>query len=163
MLLGGLAAPAVQAPADLKEALRDPARVFPAFQALMGEGLYAKAYNACLSPGTHRRVSAEEFQIAFSAFGAARRLVASFRVHGVDAAAGTLRVCSPEFGAGRELRLERLRTIWLLDLSPGDIEYFRGRTLSWFRFQAKRADGWHFAYPPDWSFAPMARNCGCGK
>ncbi len=163
-LLAAVAAvPSSQEGTDLREALRDPAKVFPAFQGLMEAGLYTKAYNVCLSAGAHRAVSAEEFQIAFSAFEAARRLVASFRVHAVDAAAGTIRVCSPEFGASRELKLGRLRTIYLLDLDAEDIEYFRGRTLSWFRLQVRRADGWHFAYPPDWSYAPLARECGCKR
>jgi len=158
------AAPGAQETMDLREALKDPARVFPAFQGLMAAGQYTRAYNNCLSPKTRGVIGAEEFQIAFSALDAARLLVASFRVHAVDSAGGALRVCSAEFGASRVLGLSRfLGKVYLLDISRDDFDFFRGRTLSWFRFQVKRADGWHFAYPPDWSYAPMARMCGCGK
>jgi len=159
--MGGLA----DAPGgDLREALRDPAGVFPAFRDLIRAGLYAKAYSACLSPGAHRQVSQEEFQIAFSGFEGIRRLVESLRLHEVNPGAGRIRLCSPEFGASRRIGLVRLRSeIWLLDLTREDLEYFRGRTLDWFRHQVRRADGWHFAYPPDWSYAPKARRCGCGR
>jgi hypothetical protein len=54
-------------------------------------------------------------------------------------------------------------TIHVLDLSPDDVEYLKGRTLGWFRHQTERADGWHFAYPPDWTHAPVGRSCICGK
>jgi hypothetical protein len=161
VLLAGLASWGGQEASDLREALRDPARVFPTFQGLVAEGLHAKAYNVCLSARTREVVGLEEFQIALSAFDAARRLVASFRVQAVDAAGGSLRLCSPEFGAGRTLRLEKFRSIYVLTLTREDFEFFRDRTLSWFRTQVKRADGWHFAYPPDWTNAPVARHGGC--
>lgn len=150
--------------ADLREALRDPSRVFSAFQELIEAGFYTKAYNVCLSPSAHQQISPEEFQIALSAVGGVRRLVGSLRVHEVDPSAGRLHVCSPEFGVSRRLGLVRWRSaIWLLDFTREDIEYFRGRILGWFRHQVRRADGWHFAYPPDWSYAPMARHCGRGQ
>lgn len=163
VVLAGLASAGGQEGPELREALRDPARVFPAFRALVAAGLHAKAYNNCLSPKTREVVSLEEFQIAMIAFGPARRLVASFVVHAADPAGGSVRLCSPEFGATRTLGLERFRSIYTLALTRDDFEFFRDRTLGWFRTQVKRADGWHFAYPPDWTYAPVARHCGCVK
>jgi hypothetical protein len=163
MILAGLASAGGQSAADLREELRDPARVFPAFQHLVAAGLYSKAYNNCLSDRTPAVVGLEEFQIAMSALEAARRLVASFRVHAVDPAGTSVRICSPEFGASRTLGLRKFRTIYTLDMTRDDFEFFRDRTLSWFRTQVRRADGWHFAYPPDWTYAPVARHCGCVK
>jgi hypothetical protein len=81
----------------------------------------------------------------------------------VDAAAGRVRVCNAEFGVGRDLRIVQWQGIWTLDLTNDDIDYLRGRTLAWFRHQTDRADGWHFAYPPDWDYAPLRRACICGK
>ncbi len=147
---------------DLREALRDPERLFPAFQRLVGEGLFTKAYNNCLSAGARRAVSAEEFQVAFSSLEPARRLVAALRVHRADVASGYLLVCGPEFGVRRRIGLERFLSIYVMDLTRADIEYFLDRAKAWLRLQLRRADGWHFAYPPDWSYAPVARNCGCG-
>ena len=54
-------------------------------------------------------------------------------------------------------------TIYALDFSSEDLDFLKGRTLGWYRLQVKRADGWHYAYPPDWTYAPLARTCVCGK
>ena len=53
-------------------------------------------------------------------------------------------------------------TIYVLDFTSDDIEFLKGRP-GLVRLQVKRADGWHYAYPPDWTYAPLARTCGCGK
>jgi len=152
----------------LLKRLQDPAQVFPYFQKLVAEREYAKAQEV-LSPAARRQLPPEAFTITFSAFDASRRLVASFEVH----RAGTLskenasiRVCSREFGSSREIRLERFGVgplwFWSIDLVPDDVEHLKGRAFAWYRHQVKRADGWHFAYPPDWTYAPLGRSCICG-
>lgn len=140
--------------------------MFPVFQELVRAGDLGTAYDL-LSPATKRGLSYEKFYFALSAFEASRRMLLTARVHALDAPAdaktGRIRICGPEFGLGRDLRVAKFVTIWTLELSEEDLEYLRGRALAWFRRQVKRADGWHFAYPPDWTYAPVGRACICGK
>jgi hypothetical protein len=158
LLAGGLF-PAQDRP--LRERLRDPAEAFRVFQELVRAGEFGKAHEL-LSGDARRRLPYEAFVTALTAYETSGRLLAALRVHRADAAAGRLRVCAPEFGFSRDLRIARLMTIWVLDLSPEDLEYFKDRALAWHRHQVKRADGWHFAYPPDWDYAPLRRACICG-
>ena len=60
-------------------------------------------------------------------------------------------------------RIVKFLSINTLDFTSEDIEFLKGRTLGWYRLQVRRADGWHYAYPPDWTYAPLARSCACGK
>jgi hypothetical protein len=146
--------------ADLAERLKDPANVWPAFQDFIRDGLYSRAYDL-VAPGTRKSLSYEIFYITFASFEAPRRLVAKLEVHAAEP--GKIRLCSAEFGASRDLQLAKyLNRIWTLAFTPEDIEFFKGRTLDWYRHQVRRADGWHFAYPPDWTYAPLGRTCGCG-
>ena len=125
-------------------------------------GDYAGAFD-CLHPGSQNEVGGwEGFYLGLTAFDAGRRLVASFEVHALDPEAGRIRVCSREFGLSRDLGLKRLKKVYLLDLTREDIEVLRDRALAWYRLQVRRADGWHFAYPPDWTPASLGRNCKCG-
>jgi len=152
---------AAQEGGDLAERLKEPGNVFPAFQEFVRDGLYSKAYDL-VAPATKRGLSYEAFYIAFASFEAPRRLVAKLEVHRAEA--GRLRLCSSEFGVSLDVKLSKfMGRIWTLEFTPDDIETLKGRTLSWYRRQVKRADGWHFAYPPDWTYAPLARACGCGK
>jgi hypothetical protein len=159
---GCAAAPACPDSDQVAERAKDPAGVFPAFQELVRCGDYGLAHKL-LSPETVKRFPYEAFAIAFTTYEPPRRMIAGAEVHRVDPAAGRIRVCNPEFGVGRELRLAKFHTIYTLDLSSDDIEYLKGRTFAWFRHQTDRADGWHFAYPPDWDYAPLGRSCICGK
>jgi len=146
---------------DLAERLKDPAQVWPAFQEFIRDGQYSKAYDL-VHPGTRKAMSYEIFYIVFASFEAPRRLVARLQVHRTEP--GKIRLCSAEFGASREIRLAKyLNRVWTLEFTPDDIEFFKGRTLEWYRLQVKRADGWHFAYPPDWTYAPLGRTCGCAR
>ncbi len=151
---------------EVRERLKDPAQVFPVFQELLRGGELGRAHEM-LAPATRKALSYEAFYFAFTAFEASGRMIRSARVHAVEAPAeakaGRIRVCGVEFGLGRDLRLARLGEVWLLELTEDDLEYFRGRALAWFRRQVKKADGWHFAYPPDWDYAPVGRRCICGK
>jgi hypothetical protein len=166
--LAVLAAAALQGEPDLPELrkrLADPAQVFPVFRELVAAGRYGTAHEV-LSPAARKAVPVEALTIAFGGVEAARRLVAGLASHATEASgdAGKTRVCGAEFGAARELALSRfLGRIWTLDLTREDVEYFRGRTLGWYRLQVRRADGWHFAYPPDWTYAPLGRGCGCER
>ena len=145
----------------LAERLKDPANVWPAFQEFMKEGQYSKAYDL-VAPATRKWLSYEVFYITFASFEAPRHLVATMQVHRFEP--GKVLLCTPEFGVSREVKLAKfMGKIWTLEFSQDDIEYFKGRTQGWFRHQVNRADGWHFAYPPDWSYAPLARTCACGK
>ncbi len=157
LLLAAIPAPAAQEEEiDLKTVLRDPAALFPAFQKLVARGEYGRAHKFVAG------VTYEEFYAGVASFEAPRRLIATTRQHGVSPEPLRVRLCSPEFGMTREFRLRKLRDIHQLDLG-GEIDYLRDRALSWFRHQKKRADGWHFAYAPDWEYAPLARTCVCGK
>ena len=164
LLLTGILA--LLSPADdvdmdkIRERLQDPAQVFPVFQELVGAGAYGTARNL-LSPGAAKLLPPELFYLTFASFEPPRRLVASLAVH----AAGPekLRVCSKEFGVSRDFRILKFKTIYALEFTSDDIEFLKGRTLGWYRLQVRRADGWHYAYPPDWTYAPLARSCACGK
>lgn len=163
-----LASAVLQAEPDLpalRKRLADPAQAFPVFRELVAAGQYGTAHEL-LSPAARRAVPVEALTLAFGGVEAARRLVAGLEAHATESSgdAGRTRVCGAEFGATRELKLAKfLGRIWTLDLTREDVEYFRGRTLGWYRFQVRRADGWHFAYPPDWTYAPMRRGCGCER
>jgi len=152
----------VQAPDPdvIRERIKDPCQVFPVFQELIAAGEYGTAQKL-LSPAAMKLLPSEAFFLAFASIEPPRRLVASLRVHGC--ADGKLRLCSPEFGVSRDFRIAKFLTIYTLDFTSDDIEFLKGRTLSWYRHQVRRADGWHYAYPPDWTYAPLARSCACGK
>lgn len=166
LLLAGLLA--FLAPADdfdldkIRERVKDPAQIFPLFQELIAAGEYSKAHNL-LSVATKKSLPYEAFYIAFASVEPPRHMIASLRVHALDAALHRLKLCSREFGVSRDFRIEKFMTMYVLDFNSDDIEFLKGRTLGWYRLQVKRADGWHYAYPPDWTYAPLARSCGCGK
>jgi hypothetical protein len=151
---------------DIRERLKNPSQVFPVFQDLVRCGNLGTAHQM-LATATKKSLAYEKFYFALTAFEASTRMILSARVHGVDAPAdgksGRIRICGPEFGLGRDLRLAKLGEVWTLELAEDDLEYFRARAIAWFRRQVKRADGWHFAYPPDWDYAPVGRACICGK
>lgn len=163
---GCAAAPAPLELDEIRERLKDPAQVFPVFQELLRRGELGTAHKL-LAPATQKVLSYEKFYFALSAFEASTRMILSARVHAVDVPAdgkaGRIRICGPEFGLGRDLRLAKFVGIWTLELGEEDLEYLRDRALAWFRRQVKHADGWHFAYPPDWEYAPVGRACICGK
>ena len=146
---------------QLVERVKEPGGVFPAFQELVRCGDFGMAHKL-LSPDTVKRLPYEPFAIAFTSYEPPRRLIHRAEQHQVDPS-GRIRICNAEFGVGRDLRLVKWQGIWTLDLSDDDLEYLKGRTLAWFRRQTERADGWHFAYPPDWDYAPLRRTCICGK
>lgn len=151
---------------EIRERAKDPAQVFPIFQELVRCGDFGTAHDL-LSPATQKHLGYEKFYFAFTAFEASRRMILSARVHAQETApdgkSGRIRICGPEFGLGRDLKLSKFLTVWTLDLVEDDLEYFRSRGVAWFRRQVKKADGWHFAYPPDWNYAPVGRACICGK
>lgn len=146
--------------AEIRDRIKDPAQVFPVFQELIAAGEYGTAQKL-LSPAAMKMLPAEAFYLTFASFEPPRRLVASLKVHGL--ADGKLRLCSPDFGVSREFRIQKFLTIYTLDFTPDDIDFLKGRTLSWYRLQVRRADGWHYAYPPDWTYAPLGRSCACAK
>lgn len=152
----------VQSPdmAVLRERLKDPAQVFPVFQELVAQKEYGTAQKI-LSPEAMKILGPEAFYLAFASFEPPRRMVASLKVHAVGN--GTIRLCSPEFGVSRDIKIAKFLSIYTLDFTAADIEFLKGRTLGWYRLQVRRADGWHYAYPPDWTYAPLARSCACGK
>jgi hypothetical protein len=144
----------------VRERIKDPSQVFAVFQELVAAGEYGTAQKL-LSPSAMKLMSAETLYLVFASFEPPRRMIASMRVHAVDAS--SVRICSREFGVSRDIRLVKFLTIYTLDFTSDDIEFLKGRTLGWYRLQVKKADGWHYAYPPDWTYAPMARSCACGK
>jgi hypothetical protein len=145
---------------QIRERIKDPAQVFPVFQELVAKGEYGTAQKL-LSPDAMKILGPEAFYLVFASYEPPRRMVASLRVHAVGN--GTIRLCSPEFGVSRDIKVTKFLTIYTLDFTADDIEFLKGRTLGWYRLQVRRADGWHYAYPPDWTYAPLARSCACGK
>jgi len=146
----------------IRDRVKDPAQVFPVFQELIAAGQYGTARNL-LSPAASKLLPYESFYLTFASFEPPRRMVASLQVHALDPATNRLRLCSKEFGVSRDFRIVKFMTIYFLDFNSEDIDFLKGRTLGWYRLQVKRADGWHYAYPPDWTYAPLARTCVCGK
>jgi hypothetical protein len=156
---------------EMRERLKDPAQVFPIFQQLIRAGRYADAYNYLLSAKAKTQMPYEVFYSALTApemsYDVAKRLLNELHVHKADGNARTVELCNAEFGFRYTLRLSKFANLWVLDFSREELEafvrYFAGRAMAWLRHQVKRADGWHYAYPPDWTYAPLARTCGCGK
>ena len=155
---------------EVRERLKDPAQVFPVFQELLRAGRYANAHEWTLSPKTRTQLPYEAFYTAVTIpemqYDVSKRLLNSLRVHRADANARIVELCSSEFGFRHTLRLSKFASLWVLDFTREELEsfvrYFAGRAMAWHRHQVKRADGWHYAYPPDWTYAPLARTCGCG-
>jgi hypothetical protein len=139
---------------EIRERVKDPAGVFPAFQDLVRAGDYGAAHKL-LSPAARQGLPYEAFYLGFTAFEAPRRMILAARV--VEAGPGRIRIAGEEFGTDRSLGLARFAGLWTLDLGAEDVEFFKGRALAWFRRQVRSADGWHFAYPPDWDYAPVGR------
>jgi len=162
---------AVQDLDEVRERLKDPAQVFPIFQELIRAGRYSNAHDWTLSPKTRTQLPYEAFYTAMTipemSYDVSKRLMSSLRVHKADPEARTLRLCSSEFGFDRTLRLSKFANLWVLDFTRDELEsfvrYFAGRAMAWHRLQVKRADGWHYAYPPDWTYAPLGRPCVCGS
>src|SRR5438105_12005711 len=156
---------------EVRERLKDPAQVFPVFQELMAAGNYGKAHEWTLSPKTKVAMPYEVFHTAVTvpemSYDVSKRLLNSLRVHRADGSARVVELCNSEFGFRYTLRLGKFANLWVLDFTRDELEsfvrYFAGRAMAWHRLQVKRADGWHYAYPPDWTYAPLARSCGCGK
>jgi hypothetical protein len=156
---------------EMRQQLKDPAQVFPIFQQLIRAGRYADAYNYLLSPKTKSQMPYEVFYSALTSpemsFDVSKRLLNELRVHKADGDARIVELCNSEFGFRHSLRLSKFAAPWVLEFTRDELEtfvrYFAGRAMAWHRRQVKRADGWHYAYPPDWTYAPVARTCGCGK
>jgi len=155
---------------EVRERLKDPAQVFPIFQELIRAGRYSNAWEWTLSPKTRTQLPYEAFYTAMTvpemSYDVSKRLLNSIRVHKADGDARTVQLCCSSFGFERSLRLGKFANLWVLDFTREELEsfvrYFAGRAMAWHRHQVKRADGWHYAYPPDWTYAPLARTCGCG-
>ena len=145
---------------EIRDRIKDPAQVFPVFQELIAAGEYGTAQKL-LSPAAMKMLPSEAFYLVFASYEPPRRMVATLKVHAVSD--GKIRLCSPEFGVSRDIRIAKFMTIYTLDFTSEDIDFLKGRTLGWYRLQVRRADGWHYAYPPDWTYAPLARSCACGK
>jgi len=141
--------------------LKDPTRLLPVFREFMRCGEYAKAHK-CLMPGA---MSYEEFYLGFTAFkDTTAHLVRGLVEHGIDASAGTIRLCNPEFGVSRDFRIARFKNlIWTFDFTEADIRYFQDRALAWFRKQTQAADYRIYTYPPNWTYARVDGTCSCAR
>lgn len=147
---------------QIRRRVKDPEQVWTVFRELIAAGEIGTA-RYLLSPAAAKLLPQEAMTLAFISYEPPRRMIASMEQHSFDAAALRARVCSKEFGVSRDFRIVKFMTIYALDLTSDDIEFLKGRPMAWYRHQVKRADGWHYAYPPDWTYAPLARKCGCGK
>lgn len=149
---------------EVRDALQDPRASFPMFKTLVHCGLYSKAFD-CLSFSSQRTIGREQFYVAMTSLETARRLICLGEVHTVDTKRRSFKLCNPEFGVVRDIGLTPLRSgskvFYLIDLKPDDIEFFRKQALLWFKHQVKQADGFRFAYPPDWKHSSLIRDCGC--
>ena len=162
LMLTGCAVPAVLEPPKLQEVLQDTAKVFPAFQEYVKRGSYGDAHQ-CMSMAAQKALPYEQFYAALTAFEALRRLITTSQTSELDGERRRMSVCNAEFGIQRSFGLSTLRaqeeTYYLLDLTRDDVDYLREQTLAWYKHQVKRADGWNFAYPPDWTYATLSKPC----
>jgi hypothetical protein len=162
LFLSGCTVPAAPEPPVLQEILQDRAQVFSAFQEYVKSGSYGDAHK-CMTMAAQRSLPYEQFYTAMTAFEPLRRLIATSHTHEVDTAE-RLSLCNAEFGIHRTLGIGTLKargkTFYQLDLTREDLDYLRQQLLDWYRHQVKRADGWHHAYPPDWTYATLSRPCG---
>ena len=151
--------------------LENPKRVFPLFRTLLSRGRTGVAHKL-LTPRSNRALRPEElylFYQEYKKYEPARRMISAMVVHKVTVkeGMGTIRICAPEFRMSHLFTVQRTGKVWLLDLTREDVNYLRNtlmdRSLKWFRRQVKQADGWHFAYPPDWNYTPLRRTCRCGR
>jgi len=147
---------------EIRRRVKDPAQVWPVFQELIAAGEYGTA-RELLSKNAATILNPEVFYLTFASYSPPRKMVASMEQHLVDSANLKIRLCSKEFGVSRDFRIAKFMTIYQLDFTSDDLEFLKGRPMAWYRLQVKRADGWHYAYPPDWTYAPLARTCVCGK
>jgi len=155
---------------EIRERLKDPAQVFPVFQEFIRAGLYSPAHQL-LSAKTAQQLPYEAFYTAMTvpemSYDVSKRLLSSLHVHRVQPDLQRVELCNSEFGFRYALRLSKFAGQYRLDFTRDELDsfvrYFAGRAMAWHRHQVKRADGWHYAYPPDWTYAPLARTCGCGK
>ena len=147
---------------EIRRRIKDPAQVWPVFQELIAAGELGTARDL-LSKNAKTLLSPELFYFTFASYSPPKRMVASLQPHVVDASNLKVRLCSNEFGVSREFRIAKFMTIYVLDFTSDDLEFLKSRPMAWYRLQVKRADGWHYAYPPDWTYAPLARTCVCGK
>src|SRR5262245_60284682 len=147
---------------EIRRRVKDPAQLWPVFQELIAAGEYGIARDM-LSKNAKTILSPEIFYLTFASYSPPKKMVASMEAHVVDVAGLKLRLCSREFGVSRDFRIAKFMTIYVLDFTSDDLDFLKGRPMAWYRLQVKRADGWHYAYPPDWTYAPLARTCVCGK
>ena len=147
---------------EIRRRIKDPAQVWAVFQELIAAGELGTARDL-LSKRAKELLTPEVFYFTFASYSPPRRMVASMEPHLIDTANLKLRLCSKEFGVSRDFRIAKFMTIYVLDFTSDDLEFLKGRPMAWYRLQVKRADGWHYAYPPDWTYAPLARTCVCGK
>jgi len=96
-----------------------------------------------------------------------RRILLGFEQHDVKVEKdfAVARWCNKEFGISRDFRIrsELGGRLWKLEITREQIEELATAGLAWFRKQREAADGRIYAYPPDWSAAPVMTSCPCGK
>lgn len=153
---------------EMRAQMKDPKGLLAIFQRLVRTEQYAVLWKHCLAvdPTTGRKfLEQEPFQLAMTnqeVRPVLPQLISSLEAHSVDEKAGTVRICSPEYGISRDFRVRLLaKRFWQFLFTMEDIDYFRERALAWFRKQVEVADGRHFAYPPDWKYARVVARCEC--
>ena len=155
---------------EIRERLKDPAQVFPISRSSSARGSIRRPTRSSRGK-TAQQLPYEAFHSIMTgpemSYDVSKRLLNSIHVHRVLPEQQRVELCNSEFGFRYTLRLSRFAGQWRLDFTRDELEsfvrYFAGRAMAWHRHQVKRADGWHYAYPPDWTYAPLARTCGCGK
>ena len=137
-LLAGCAAPPGDELPSSKER-KDPKKLLPVFQEFIRSEEWGRAYK-CFSPEFRRSVSEEEFRLAItrSGFGIIVRLLTGLEDHGLSGT--TLRLCHAEFGISREFKItQEVGSLWTLDFTREDIQYFGAQALEWHRRQTRAA------------------------
>lgn len=149
----------------MKEAA-DAKTAYAAFADFIRQGNYAKAYDM-LSHSTQQLFgTVDYFVMAFNFEGSDQvsRMLAEAQVHDlkVGAAAGTIRVCNPEFRMSEEFRLvKKFGVFWSFDLTGDQVQRLTEGVMGW--HGSRHDDGARHAYPVGYPHPDARRDCPCGK
>ncbi|HEY3226757.1 MAG TPA: hypothetical protein VGK61_07180 [Planctomycetota bacterium] len=165
LLIAGCAAAPEQDAEPVKDVIKDPAKIHGFFLRKIRdreEAIAAKVTTLKeeeLVIGIRNRIAPD----------LTRRIILGFQQHSIrvaeDGKTAVARWCNPEFGITWDIDIVRnpKLPIWQLHITREEIEELAPAGLAWFRRQREAADGRIYAYPPDWTPAPVMTSCPCGR
>lgn len=151
-----------QVKSRIKEAA-EARTAYASFADFIRHGNYAKAH-LMLSQETRRRLTVEEFVVVLNTFEVMRRMLTEAQVHDVRAegAAGSIRVCNPEFRVSEEFHLvKEMGVYWTFDLTGDQVQRLSDGVMGW--YGSRHDDGSRHAYPAGYPHPDARRDCPCRK